>query len=106
MATLKQSELRFGDDYSGGLIIKDRAASTNINDLVTSGIYQIQNPQNPPVASATSWDNYWTVIVVPSGWNNDNYCFQIAFKLGTNNIYFRNKYDGWGSWVKINTTSA
>lgn len=99
---IQDSKITFGN----GLIFKSVNPSDDINDFVTSGIYQIANPKNPPVASATSWDNYWTVIVLPCGGNNSNYCFQIAFKLGTNNIYFRNRNESWGSWVKINTTSV
>lgn len=92
---------------SGGIMLFNNKTdvSNNMNDWTQPGFWEIRHPQNGPVAATSSWDDYWTLIVLPGGGENTNYSIQVAIKMLTTTFYVRyNNAGTWSAWKSITAT--
>lgn len=84
-------------DYELPRMITDQSG-VDCNTLVNFGFYQITNATNTPDGT-----NAWfTIMTVPMGYSNTNYCHQFAIKLSNSNLWHRYRANGtWSAWATV-----
>lgn len=76
-------------------------SSNDCNTWTAKGVYQGLDVTNSPV---TGWI---TVITIPAGNENANYCEQRLFVTASNDVYSRYRVNGtWNSWVNNSTANC
>ena len=73
---------------------------SDFNYATSPGFYTVSGSVlNAPVPG-----NYFSLVVINSTYNNENYLHQIALPETTRNIYIRNRSSSWGPWCRVWTT--
>jgi hypothetical protein len=79
-------------------VIPNYASVSNCNDKKAFGIYQGNGASNAP-------SNGWiTLIVLPFGNDNGNYCSQLCFGMTSNKVWIRYQNNGtWSAWTALHS---